>query len=200
MTWWAVSVDAEAELPPPRFLSSDDAEVRSVQLSRGRVVGLRCSVRAADGEAAVRRALVFYERRVGRPLGTVLQHRACVEGDLLSEDEGPETGGTALPRAPLPVAPTSGERVDSSSWACDAPACVTGTMHEGTSPRAGQGSRDPDATTAASGAWQDLHGGERGGAAAARSALWQLAPPPPGCTTRRSGATSRGRSADDHRL
>ena len=117
MTWWAVSVDAEAELPPPRFLASDDAEVRSVQLSRGRVVGLRCSVRAANGAAAVRRASVFFERPVGRPLGTVLQRRACVEGDLLSEGEGPETGGTAPPRAPLPVVPTEGERVDASSQA-----------------------------------------------------------------------------------
>ena len=116
MTWWAVSVDAEAELQPPPFLPSDDADVRSVHLSRGRIVGLRCSVRAADGEAAVRRAIAFYERRTGRSLGTMLRHRTCVEGDLLTEDEGPETGGAALPRAPLPVEPTSGECADPSSW------------------------------------------------------------------------------------
>lgn len=115
MVWWAVSVEAEADLQPPRFLASDEADVRSIVLSRGRTVGLSCSVRVPDAEAAVQRALAFYERRVGRPLGNVLQHRACVDGDLISEDEGPATGGTALPRAPLPVAPTSGERADSSS-------------------------------------------------------------------------------------
>lgn len=127
MTSWAVSIDAEADLQPPRFLASDDADIRSVQLSRGRVVGLRGSVRAPNGEAAVWRALAFYERRVGRPLGRVLEHRACVEGDLIAEDEGQGPGEASVPRGPLPVGPTTGEPVERGSSARKPLICQAGS-------------------------------------------------------------------------
>lgn len=111
------AVEAEADLQPPRFLAGDDADVCSVELSRGHTVGLRCSVRARDAKAAVQRASAFYERRVGRPRGNVLERRAFIGGDLVAEDEGPEPGGTNVPRAPLPVEPTTGARADVGSSA-----------------------------------------------------------------------------------
>ena len=107
MAWWAVSVDAESPIMPPRFLNSDDADVRSVHLSRGRLVGLRCSVRATDGEAAVSRALSFCESRAGRPLGRIVDTRACIEGDLLGDD-GPGSADMREPRQPLPRSPADG--------------------------------------------------------------------------------------------
>jgi hypothetical protein len=113
MQWWAVAVDAEpfARHPHRGSAPKNNTEntIRSINISTGTRIGLRCSVLAGDPDAAIDHAIAFYEAIEGHPIGDVVKRSAGIEGDLIDWRDGGASGVRST-RPDDPLLPTGALR------------------------------------------------------------------------------------------
>jgi len=99
--WWAVSIDNQpfGQLTfendqPSAFHLMDlvelDGRIRSASFTCGfgSFTGFRCSVDAVNADAALEIACRAYQAAVGEAMNGPVDSLVCIEGDLMSGDEG----------------------------------------------------------------------------------------------------------------